>query len=265
LAAFTRRVASAEKTEPWKAARRRYGTTRKQSERDAMLEDIMAMPQGGSALFLYGGGIDIDWVNSLRPDLRLTAVERDKALWPAMDVHAAMVPFEALKGDLADVRGSFDLVFADTCSEVRYARAVLVAARNLAFARPVDNGEVKVRLGTVYLTVMGSNRNAHEGASTPEFRVAGILGVLNAGIEGTVGAHFGLTGAALVHEYRQAASPLPAYLFRWGPSVVQVNRWEADILRLHARARSRLVPSTVYDMMTLSGWRYSDVLSEASA
>ena len=204
LAHETRRVGVAE-IGPWKAARRLYATERKQGEREAL--DIWALAPYAKVLTLYGGGIDIDGWLALRPSLDVLAVERDKKLWPAMRVHAARAGFRFFEGELSDVdERDFDLVFADTCSEVRLAAGVAQVARRLTATGGATN-----------TTVMGSNRANHEASALPAYRVEAIGAVLLA----ATGAE-----AECVHEYRQSNNPLPAYLFRVGPPVA---RWFESI------------------------------------
>lgn len=123
-------------------AKARYSSGEKEITRRIVLAAATSI-NAETALDLWGGGGSARAILAGLPDIALVSAETDPALWPAQALDAQTHGYVAHQGDLRSVRGRFDLIWLDLCSQWSgSARELVVAASKLL----ADRGLLAVTL-----------------------------------------------------------------------------------------------------------------------
>lgn len=207
--------------------RAKFDNPDKQGSREVLREEVMALPEGARVLDLYGGGLSAEWFLSLRPDLRLTVAEIDRALWPAMREDAKRIGFTPVFGDFAKAEGKFAFVWLDLCGEPMTAMDATSRVIPLLYSKPKPLDNFSRAYGphrgtsALYVTVMDQDRQGYRQLrrEVRDIATKALLGHA---------ADVLPTDVEVVHRYRQAGGKGEAVIWRVGTSIAA----QRDLLRV---------------------------------
>lgn len=92
---------------------------------------VVGLAQGSGAkaiLDLWGGGESARAFVEGCPDAAVTSAEADERLWPELRLDAQQFGYAYYMGDIRDVEGRYDLIWADTCGPISKGTKPLLAA-----------------------------------------------------------------------------------------------------------------------------------------